>query len=165
MTQRTMKAQLQALADVERPENYEIATLTRQDIPALAVLNIVAYEAPYTAQALFEATDELRLIFDGVFGIPRDDSFVGAWHEGTLIAAILVVVGPPWDEADTNTPVVLDLMVDPEFRRRGIATALIAEIARRCMKWGKESLSLRLDAHHSAAASLYDLLGFEESTK
>lgn len=162
MTQRTLKARLDALADVERPEDLEVATLTRYDIPAMAALHVEAYDSPRTAEALWEATDEMRMSFDGVFGTPVDDSFVGAWHDGTLVGAILAVTDAPWDDAGDG-PVVLDLIVDPVYRRRGIGTALVGEIARRCSTWGFDTLALRLDAHHTAAASLYDVLGFEES--
>ena len=162
MTQRTLRAQLDVLADVERPADYEIATLTRHDIPAIAALHLAAYGEPETAEALWSATDEIRMTFDGAFGKPRDDSFVGAWFEGTLVGALFAVTHPEWDDEVTQGPVVLDLMVDPEFQRRGIATALVGEIARRCTAWGEDTLTLRLDAHHSAAASLYDTLGFDE---
>ncbi|QWW20389.1 GNAT family N-acetyltransferase [Schaalia sp. 19OD2882] len=162
MTQRTLQAQLDALADVERPADYEVATLTRYDIPAMAALHVEAYGAPRTAESLIEATDEMRMTFDGVFGTPRDDSFVGAWHEGTLVGALLCVTEPPWEEPG-DCPVVLDLVVDPEYRRRGIATALVGEIARRSAAWGHDSLSLRIDARHGAAEKLYDVLGFEQS--
>ncbi len=162
MTQRTMQARLTALADVLRPENLEIATLTRHDIPALAALSLIAYDSPEVAENLWEATDEMRLSFDGAFGTPLDDSFVGAWADGTLVGAILCVTDAPWDDVPRG-PFIIDLMVDPERRRQGIATALITEIAGRCRGWGHDSLALRLDTRRAEGASqLYDLLGFTE---
>ncbi|MDO4259814.1 MAG: GNAT family N-acetyltransferase [Actinomycetaceae bacterium] len=162
MTQRTLKARLDALAEAERPAEFEIATLTRYDIPAMAALHVEAYNAPHTAESLLEATEEMRMTFDGAFGTPLDDSFVGAWENGLLVGALLAVENSAWED-DEDCPVVLDLVVDPAHQRRGIATALIGEIARRCTNWGYDTVALRIDAHHSAAAKLYDVLGFEEA--
>ena len=80
---------------------------------------------------------------------------------GALVGAILVVRESPWDDAPDG-PFVIDLVVDPEYRRRGIATALVAEIAKRSKEWGFETLALRIDSRHLGAAELYGGLGFEE---
>lgn len=142
--------------------DLELATLTTYDTPALASLAVVAYDMPVTAESLFESTDELRMAFDGAFGSPRDDSFIGAWIDGQLVGAIMAVLDSPWDEVPRG-PFVTELMVDPQFRRQGIATALISELAKRADKWGYDSLTLRLDLKRSPAAlPLYSQLGFAE---
>ncbi len=161
MEQRTLHAQVDALADVERPAGVEIATLTRYDIPMLAVLTLDAYGEETTPEAFLETSEELRMTFEGAFGTTTDDSFVGAWDGGTLVGAILVVRESPWDDAPEG-PFVVDLIVDPEYQRRGIATALVSEIARRCKDWGYDSIALRIDSTHKGAAKLYDQLGFED---
>ncbi len=161
MSQLTMHAQLDALAGIDRPAGIELATLTRYDIPALAALYLVAYDSPEIAENLFEAIDEMRMSFDGAFGEVLDNSFVGAWLNGELVGAILVTVDPPWDDVDG--PFIIDLMVEPEFRGRGIATALIGEAAHRIAQAGYDSVGLRLDLNQAkAAARLYDYLGFEQ---
>lgn len=162
MSQRTLQAHLEALADAGRPEGLQLATLTRYDIPALAALYLVAYDSPEIAENLWEATDEMHMSFDGAFGTPRDDSFVGAWLDGVLVGAILCVTDAPWDDVPRG-PFVIDLMVDPEHRRHGIATALVLEIARRCLGWGFEDVALRVDTRSAPGATkLYELLGFED---
>lgn len=80
---------------------------------------------------------------------------------GTLVGAILVVRESPWDDAPDG-PFVVDLIVAPDYRRRGIATTLVAEVASRCASWGFDNLALRLDPHHGGANELYSVLGFEE---
>ena len=60
MDQRTLQPQLDAVADVDRPDDLEVATLTTYDIPALAALHLVAYDRPEIAENLWEATDEMR---------------------------------------------------------------------------------------------------------
>lgn len=161
MEQRTLQTQLDALADVERPAGVEIATLTRYDIPTLAVLTLEAYGRPLTPEDVIETSEELRMVFEGAFGPTTEDSFVGAWDGGTLVGAILVVRESPWDDAPDG-PFVVDLVVDPEYRRHGIATALISEVAGRCRQWGFDSLTLRIDSRHNGAAELYNVLGFED---
>ncbi|MDO5721558.1 MAG: GNAT family N-acetyltransferase [Actinomycetaceae bacterium] len=161
MSQLTLHAHLDALAGIDRPAGIELATLTRYDIPALAALYLVAYDSPEIAENLFEAIDEMRMSFDGAFGQVLDDSFVGAWLEGELVGAILVTVDPPWD--DVEGPFIIDLMVAPEHRGRGIATALIGEAAERIGNAGYQSVGLRVDLKQAqAAARLYDYLGFEQ---
>lgn len=108
-----------------------------------------------------ETSEELRLTFEGAFGATTEDSFIGAWDGGTLIGAILVVRESPWDDAPDG-PFVVDLIVAPDYRRRGIATALVSEVAARCSQWGFDSLALRLDRRHGGARELYSVLGFEE---
>ena len=124
------------MSAADRPQGIEIATLTTFDIPALAALTLEAYDDAVTPEALLETSEELRL-------------------------AILVVRESPWDDAPDG-PFVVDLIVAPDYRRRGIATALISEVASRCTNWGFDSLALRLDRRHGGARELYSVLGFEE---
>ena len=161
MAQRTLQLHLDALASTSRPDKLEIASLTRFDIPALAALYIDAYHSPKTAESLWEATDEVRMAFDGAFGTPLDDSFIGAWLGGVLVGAVLVVKDAAIDDVPRG-PFVTDIMVDPVFQRRGIATALVAEAATRCRLWGYEDLNLRVDTRSAGALQLYEVLGFED---
>lgn len=160
MTELTFKADAQAVGTDLSVEGLELATLTAYDIPALASLSLAAYGQDQTAENFWEATDELRLYFDGAFGAPRDDSFVGAWQDGALVGAIFVVLDSPF-EGVPRGPFVLDLIVDPEYRRQGIATALVGEVGSRIEGWGYDSVTLRLDARQMPEAfNLYRQLGF-----
>lgn len=134
MDRHSLQAQIDALTRLRGATECEIGVLTRFDIPELAELSLAAYGIRPSIEANSEATDEMRLCFDGVFGTPLEGSFLGGWIEGELIAAIIVVVDPPVEEP-SGLPQVIDLMVHPKFRGRGIATALVAECARRCKDW------------------------------
>ncbi len=160
MTRHTLRTRLDAWSPAALPNGLELATLTRYDIPALAALRLVAYDSPQIAENLWEANDELRMSFDGAFGRPRDDSFIGAWMEGELVGAVLCVTDAALDDAPVG-PFIIDLMVDPRYRRRGIATALVLELTRRAREWGYDQISLDLDLHATpGAAHLYELVGF-----
>lgn len=98
-----------------------------------------------------------------VFGTPLEGSFLGGWIEGELIAAIIVVVDPPVEEP-SGLPQVIDLMVHPKFRGRGIATALVAECARRCKDWGASSLVVRIDEPNVHLPQIYDIFQEGESS-
>ena len=170
MEARTLHAPLDALSAANRPQGIEIATLTTFDIPELDTRGVAmavfpelceAYDDDVTPEALLETSEELRLTFEGAFGATTEDSFIGAWDGGTLVGAILVVRESPWDDAPDG-PFVVDLIVAPDYRRRGIATALVSEVAARCSQWGFDTLALRLDTRHGGARELYSVLGFEE---
>ncbi len=160
MARITLQADLGQLEPPAAASNLELATLTMYDVPAIASLKLVAYGEPLTFESLLESSDEMRMAFEGAFGTPRDDSFVGAWLDGQLVGAVMAVLDPPWDDVPRG-PFVTELMVDPDFRRQGIATALIGEIAARAAEWGYDSLTLRLDLRQSPGAhGLYQDLGF-----
>lgn len=156
---------MQRLEAPRRPGELELATLTMYDVPAMASLKLVAYDEPLTFESLLESSDEMRMAFEGAFGTPRDDSFIGAWLGGQLVGAVMAVLDPPWDDAPRG-PFVTELMVDPEYRRQGVATALVGELAARAAEWGYDSLTLRLDLRQSPGAyGLYQDLGFSVITE
>ena len=160
MTELTLQADPRDVAAASRREGLELATLTFYDIPALASLAMAAYATPPTAESLWGATDEMRMYFDGAFGSPRDDSFVGAWINGELVGAVFGVLDAPLDGVPRG-PFVLDLMVSPKWRRQGIGSALVNELASRVGEWGYEDLALQLDVARSPEAlQLYQSLGF-----
>lgn len=162
MSELTLQADSRALRDGAQREGLELATLTFYDIPALAALSVAAYENPRTAESLWDATDEMRMYFDGAFGTPRDDSFIGAWMNGELVGAVFAVLDAPFDGVPRG-PFVLDLMVDPRLRRQGIGSALVGELATRVGTWGYDDLALQLDMKKSPEAlHLYRSLGFSE---
>lgn len=114
MDRHSLQAQIDALTRLRGATECEIGVLTRFDIPELAELSLAAYGIRPSIEAHIEATDEMRLCFDGIFGTPLEGSFLGGWIEGELIAAIIVVVDPPVEEP-SGLPQVIDLMVHPKF--------------------------------------------------
>lgn len=146
---------------MSKPAGVELATLTRFDIPAIASLTLVAYGTDETAENLVEAVEELRMTFSGAFGRVLDNLFVGAWQDGELVGAILTTVDPPWDDLPKDEPFIVDLVVNPKVQSKGIATALIGEVASRAGDLGYSSIGMRFNKAYTRAAQLYDYLGFE----
>lgn len=52
-------------------------------------------------------------------------------------------------------------MVHPDFRRRGVAKALMAETEKRAKALGAERLSLTVWRFNESAQALYESLGYE----
>ena len=165
MTELTLQAEARRVEGDASVEGLELATLTLYDLPALASLAVASYRDRPTAENFWAASDQIRMYFDGALGAPRDDSFVGAWQDGQLVGAVFGVLDAPFDGVPRG-PFVLDLMVDPQFRRQGVASALVSELARRTDGWGYDSLTLRLDMRQMPEAyNLYRRMGFSPTTE
>ena len=75
MDKHSLQAQIDALTRLHGAAECEIGVLTRFDIPELAQLSLAAYGERQTLEAQAEATDEMRLCFEGVFGTPYCNGF------------------------------------------------------------------------------------------
>lgn len=165
MNHLTLQADVEQIGTPSPLKGLELATLTTYDVPALASLCIFAYGGPRSAEALLENSAQMRMAFEGAFGATRDDSFIGAWLDGKLIGAVICVLDPPWDGIPRG-PFVSELIVDPQYRRQGVATTLVKELATRAQAWGYDSLTLNLDLRKSPEAlRLYQEIGFSEVTE
>lgn len=57
-------------------------------------------------------------------------------------------------------PYMCNLAIDKKWKRKGIATALIAECESKAIKIGKDSMFLKVRERNSAATSMYQNLGY-----
>ncbi|MHB8898774.1 MAG: GNAT family N-acetyltransferase [Thermoguttaceae bacterium] len=77
------------------------------------------------------------------------------------VASLLVRdMGPPSPDLPGPAAGVLDLVVDSEYRRQGLATFLIAEAIKQLVQHGVSSVEVHVSADDPAAASLCRKLGF-----
>lgn len=73
-----------------------------------------------------------------------------------------VVVGMAMTTRAADEVHLLDLVVRPDHRRRGVATTLLAELARRASRDGAEAMTLEVRASNTGAAALYRDRGFRD---
>ena len=82
------------------------------------------------------------------------DFFLGAFEDVSLVAAIIV-------SSDGRKGWLNRLAVNPEYRRRGIAKALIAEAERVLRERGVRVFSALIWDSNESSKSLFEDLGYE----
>lgn len=120
------------------------------------VISIQAFTQADVAPAVeLEASAGFRLWSEQVFRdeLAAEDRIYLAAHDGDRLAGFggVMVVG---EEAH-----VTNLLVDPERRRRGIATRLMGELVRKSVERGARHLTLEVRSQNDAARAFYGRLG------
>ena len=123
--------------------------------------------APFTMETASASRTLMKRVYTDLGD--NDISFEGFWNWLTtdpeydpqlmfVAAADGAVVGlcHCW-----NTGFIKDLVVAPEFRRRGLGTALLTIALSAFAHRGASSVDLKTDANNLTAQSLYRKLGFE----
>ena len=116
------------------------------DVPALAALEAACFTHPWTPAQIHEevARDppDMVLVLEG----PGSPGGIRAYCSFRLVA----------DEMH-----VMNVAVDPGFRRRGLARRLLAFAMARAARAGARRALLELRAGNQEALALYESLGFE----
>ncbi|MBU6444289.1 MAG: GNAT family N-acetyltransferase [Alphaproteobacteria bacterium] len=120
-----------------------LRTVASADASLLAGLHAACFAEGWSAAAI-----------SGLLSAPGAFAFLGE-IEG--IAAGFVLARTAADEAE-----ILTLAVAPDFRRRGLARALLRAAAAEAAKRRAAVLFLEVDSENIAARELYDALGFAE---
>jgi ribosomal protein S18 acetylase RimI-like enzyme len=94
---------------------------------------------------------------------PPSTSTSQKWHnqKEKVIGFVDVNQRPRKKESDAPRPYLSDLAVHPDFRRRGVAQALMQECEREVQFWGKDQLYLRVERKNEGALKMYSGLGYE----
>jgi ribosomal-protein-alanine N-acetyltransferase len=125
--------------------SVEIRRMTVEDVPAVAELDRMSFTLPWPQRSFhFEVTSN-----------PAARCFVAVNNArivGALVAWLLV------DEVHVAT-----LAVHPEFRRQGIAQALMRSVLRLGAQEGARSSFLEVRASNEAAQALYKKFGYEQA--
>ena len=122
---------------------FEIREAAESDVPALTELAGRCFAVPWTR----------RQIYNAVTG--ENSRILAAETENGVICGMLAV---SWvlDEGSVD-----DVAAGPEFRRNGIARALLCEADALAGRLGLSFLTLEVRAGNEPAIALYDKCGYE----
>jgi [ribosomal protein S18]-alanine N-acetyltransferase len=125
--------------------NFHIRRMTEADVPAVTQLDQLSFTLPWTERSFhFEVTSN-----------PASRCWVaesGGGIAGVVVAWLLV------DEVHIAT-----IATHPNFRRQGIAQALLAHVLKLGAEEGAISSFLEVRESNSAAQELYRKFGYEQT--
>ena len=119
----------------------EIRLVTKGDLAHIAEIERLSFSEPWS-----EASLEL-LLRDGNFGI-------AAVSDGQVVAYVGVISAPPEGE-------ITNVATHPDYRRRGLADAVIEALKEEARRRGIDTLYLEVRRSNTAAQKLYEKQGFE----
>jgi GNAT superfamily N-acetyltransferase len=146
--------------EVSLPEELRIENTSFVHGSQLAILWFQAYP-PEIATDIESAKQEIKEMFADEYGKFWPEASPLILFNNEIVAGICTVVKAPWGKTPT-CPFIIDLMVHPDFRRRGLAALLIQETAKAVLQGGHTHVALRVLVDNIAAISLYRKLGFSE---
>jgi ribosomal protein S18 acetylase RimI-like enzyme len=142
------------------PDGYLLRGLRRSDEAGLARLYHAAYPPEIVAD-LPAAVEEMALTLAGEYGRLAVGLSCVTERRGVLISAILTVAQAPWPKTPEG-PFVIEVITDPNHRRRGLARAGLAWVAGAALDRAQSRLGLRVESENRGAVALYRGLGFSE---
>ena len=118
----------------------------RELLDRIYELELKCFDAPWSKASFEEALSN------------RSVDILAAQSDGGSGSVIgFCIVMRVLDEAE-----ILNVGVDPYFRRRGVARTLLTQASNVLVKEGAKTLYLEVRASNAAARSLYEVLGFEQ---
>jgi ribosomal protein S18 acetylase RimI-like enzyme len=141
---------------------YCVRTVTVDDKEILAELYLATYPVEIVKD-LAEARDEIKLTFQGEYGPLDLDASPIVWKAGQAAASVLTVTEAPWHDTPPG-PFIIEVMVHPAHRRKGLAAYLMQDTSRRLKARGEKTVALRVMSDNPGALHLYNQLGFHKWT-
>ena len=124
----------------------KIIQMTADHVLQVARLEKLCFQDPWSEKSIAsELSNKLALWLVAV----KEETLVGYIGSQTVM-----------DESD-----MMNVAVHPEFRRRGIAEALVNALCAVLKEQGSVSLTLEVRASNEPARALYEKLGFEQAGK
>lgn len=135
-----------------------LRSATFQDKSDLAELYFAAYSRDVVS-TMGAAQKEMDLMFHGEYGeLDLASSPVKSSLRG-IAAAVMTVHDAPWPDTPPG-PFIIEVMVRPDYRRRGLAENCIIAAASELHAHNKRSVALRVMSDNEGALALYRGLGF-----
>lgn len=118
--------------------------VTAENIDAVYEIEKTSFKIPWTKKSLLEAAERTDTIYLSAVSSGKIAAYIGAW----LIAGDMEI---------TNVATL------KEYRKKKIATLLMAEVLKRAKKSGAERITLEVRPSNIAAISLYKKFGMTEN--
>ena len=126
---------------MDTPNSLDISPMRLSDVPAIAALEQALFSAPWDEASIrAELQNPLALWLTA----RQDDRVVGYVGSQTV-----------FEDAD-----ILNLAVDPQFRRLGIGLRLMQRLEHSLADRGAEQITLEVRASNQPAIRLYTALGY-----
>lgn len=142
------------------PASVVVRPIQQADLEAVGRLYWASYPEGEVGDVA-DATADVRSSWDGEYGTWLHQASLLAEKNGSPIAAILTVDGPPWDDV-SDLIFIIDLFTDPTHRRCGVGEMLVAAALS-----GLDPapvVGLRVESDNEPAVRLYRKLGFRDRT-
>ena len=120
----------------------ELRALGMADLPAIEVIERASYPTPWS-----------RSMFAGELAKPTSLS-LGAVEDGRLVGYLVI-------SRYVDAWHVMNVAVDPDHRRRGIATALLERLFELTRDDARRGYTLEVRVSNAGAIRLYERLGFQ----
>ena len=134
--------------------NVEIGRVTREDLGAIGRMHAHFWGEVSNAELMADTLDRLSA--------DPDHALLAARIDGACVGtATGVVCRGLYGGADAYL-VIEDVVVDPEYRRRGVASALLGELERFAREHGCNQMILLTETCRTDALALYRAAGFQE---
>lgn len=146
------------LANLALPHRYEFRETRLQDTQELANLYFAAYPR-LIVETEVAALEEIQVTFKGEYGDLDLSASPLVTTAGMIAAAILTVKEAPWDDTPPG-PFLIEVIVHPDHRRRGLARAAVLQASSTLLAKGEQTVALRVMSDNEAALKLYRGLGF-----
>ena len=128
---------------------------SRQDLPAILDL----YARALDGRALPVA--EAEKLFERIRDYPDYQLYL-AEYDGRLAGTFALLIMDNLGEYGTPSGIVEDVVVEPEFQRRGVGRAMMQHALALCRQKGCYKMMLSSNLARTAAHAFYESLGFEK---
>lgn len=162
----TSSVQLTLAAEVSRlpltgrvlPPGYNVRETQLEDVEELAELYLSAYPREIVADDV-AAREEIEVTIKGQYGELDLSLSPSVTQRTRVVAAVLTVKEAPWGDTPP-WPFIIEVMVHPDHRRKGLARFAVLETASRLLVQRAGTVGLRVMSDNEAAVKLYNGLGF-----
>ena len=122
--------------------NYEIVPMTEEHVTGIKNIDDLCFESPWSLKA-FESELENPIAF---------------YFVAVLDGQVIGYAGYWWTFGEAQ---ITNIAVHPDFRKKGIASALMDKMIENCIDTDVYSITLEVRVSNNAAISMYEKYGFE----